>query len=166
MIFQDPYAFIEFANNSAAAQALVTLNHRRCLEKEMKVNWATSNGHGGPAQGGAPTGGGAGGGAGPGPKVDTSSHHHIFVGDLRSAHSRFFTPLFYGYEKKLAISLKFSESGRNKEKKFSNHTAALCYHCFVFVSARSDKMQQKGKLLLKNKSSALLSTASALGGRQ
>jgi len=77
----DPYAFIEFANNSAAAQALVTLNHRRCLEKEMKVNWATSNGHGGPAQGGAPPGGGAGGGA-PGPKVDTSSHHHIFVGDL------------------------------------------------------------------------------------
>ena len=112
MIFQDPYAFIEFANNSAAAQALVTLNHRRCLEKEMKVNWATSNGHGGPAQGGAPPGGGAGGGA-PGPKVDTSSHHHIFVGDLRSAHSRFFTPLFiYGYEKKMAFSPKFSESGR------------------------------------------------------
>ena len=114
LIFQDPYAFIEFANNSAAAQALVTLNHRRCLEKEMKVNWATSNGHGGPAQGGAPPGGGAGGGA-PGPKVDTSSHHHIFVGDLRSAHSRFFTPLFiYGYDKKLAISPKFSESGRKK----------------------------------------------------
>ena len=43
-----------------------------------------------------------------------------------------------------------------------------CRNClFVFVSARSDKMQQKGKLLLKKKNNhSLLSTASARGGRQ
>lgn len=76
----DPYAFIEFGNNAAASAALTAMNHRRCLDKEMKVNWATSNPGSGGGYGGAV--GMGGGGGPPGPKVDTSNHHHIFVGDL------------------------------------------------------------------------------------
>jgi len=76
----DPYAFIEFGNNQAASAALTAMNHRRCLDKEMKVNWATSNTGAGGGYGQGQSGGGMGGGAGP--KVDTSNHHHIFVGDL------------------------------------------------------------------------------------
>jgi len=76
---QDPYAFIEFGNNQHASAALTAMNHRRCLDKEMKVNWATSNTGQGGGYGQAQGGGGMGGG---GPKVDTSNHHHIFVGDL------------------------------------------------------------------------------------
>lgn len=58
----DPYAFLEFTNHSAAATALAAMNKRVVLDKEMKVNWATSPGNQ--------------------PKTDTSNHHHIFVGDL------------------------------------------------------------------------------------
>lgn len=58
----DPYAFVEFTNHQAAATALAAMNKRMFLEKEMKVNWATSPGNQ--------------------PKQDTSNHHHIFVGDL------------------------------------------------------------------------------------
>lgn len=58
----DPYAFIEFANHQAASTALTAMNKRSFLDKEMKVNWATSPGNQ--------------------PKTDTSAHHHIFVGDL------------------------------------------------------------------------------------
>ncbi|XP_037047781.1 nucleolysin TIAR [Bradysia coprophila] len=58
----DPYAFIEYSNHGAAATALTAMNKRLFLEKEMKVNWATSPGNQ--------------------PKTDTSTHHHIFVGDL------------------------------------------------------------------------------------
>lgn len=58
----DPYAFIDFANHQGAATALAAMNKRLFLEKEMKVNWATSPGNQ--------------------PKLDTSNHHHIFVGDL------------------------------------------------------------------------------------
>lgn len=58
----DPYAFIEFINHQAASTALTAMNKRHFLEKEMKVNWATSPGNQ--------------------PKTDTSTHHHIFVGDL------------------------------------------------------------------------------------
>lgn len=59
----DPYCFVEFTHHDAASAALTAMNRRNCLGKEMKVNWATSSGsqHG---------------------KVDTSQHHHIFVGDL------------------------------------------------------------------------------------
>lgn len=61
----DPYCFVEFTHHAAASAALTAMNRRMCLDKEMKVNWATSstgaNQHG---------------------KVDTSQHHHIFVGDL------------------------------------------------------------------------------------
>jgi len=60
----DPYCFVEFTHHAAASAALTAMNRRRCLDKEMKVNWATSSTtsqHG---------------------KVDTSQHHHIFVGDL------------------------------------------------------------------------------------
>lgn len=58
----DPYAFIEFTNHHSATTALAAMNKRSFLDKEMKVNWATSPGNQ--------------------PKADTSTHHHIFVGDL------------------------------------------------------------------------------------
>ncbi|CAG9837604.1 unnamed protein product [Diabrotica balteata] len=58
----DPYAFIEFTNHQSASTALAAMNKRLFLDKEMKVNWATSPGNQ--------------------PKQDTSNHHHIFVGDL------------------------------------------------------------------------------------
>ncbi|KAF7394070.1 hypothetical protein HZH68_010889 [Vespula germanica] len=58
----DPYAFVEFTNHQCAATALAAMNKRSFLDKEMKVNWATSPGNQ--------------------PKLDTSNHHHIFVGDL------------------------------------------------------------------------------------
>lgn len=58
----DPYAFIEFANHQSATTALTAMNKRSLNKKEMKVNWATSPGNQ--------------------PKADTSTHHHIFVGDL------------------------------------------------------------------------------------
>ncbi|KAK9497501.1 hypothetical protein O3M35_004207 [Rhynocoris fuscipes] len=58
----DPYAFVDFTNHQGAATALAAMNKRVFLEKEMKVNWATSPGNQ--------------------PKLDTSNHHHIFVGDL------------------------------------------------------------------------------------
>ena len=58
----DPYAFVEFSNHQCAATALAAMNKRSFLNKEMKVNWATSPGNQ--------------------PKLDTSNHHHIFVGDL------------------------------------------------------------------------------------
>ena len=78
----DPYCFVEFTHHAAASAALTAMNRRVCLGKEMKVsflfygqdidllslklkvNWATSST--GTQQG----------------KVDTSQHHHIFVGDL------------------------------------------------------------------------------------
>jgi len=60
----DPYCFVEFTHHSAASAALTAMNRRNCMGKEMKVNWATSS-----------TGTQHG-------KVDTSQHHHIFVGDL------------------------------------------------------------------------------------
>nr|CAD7397391.1 unnamed protein product [Timema cristinae]CAD7425237.1 unnamed protein product [Timema monikensis] len=58
----DPYAFLEFVTHQGAATALAAMNKRLFLEKEMKVNWATSPGNQ--------------------PKQDTSNHYHIFVGDL------------------------------------------------------------------------------------
>ncbi|XP_063231079.1 nucleolysin TIAR [Bacillus rossius redtenbacheri] len=58
----DPYAFLEFMTHQGAATALAAMNKRVFLEKEMKVNWATSPGNQ--------------------PKQDTSNHYHIFVGDL------------------------------------------------------------------------------------
>ena len=65
----DPYCFVEFTHHQAASHALTAMNRRRCMEKEMKVNWATNPSTNGPS---LPSG-----------KVDTSQHHHIFVGDLR-----------------------------------------------------------------------------------
>ena len=38
----DPYAFVEFTTNPAAAQALLALNGRVIEGKAIKVNWATS----------------------------------------------------------------------------------------------------------------------------
>lgn len=59
---QQPYAFVEFSSHQYASMALTAMNKRLFLDKEMKVNWATSPGNQ--------------------PKTDTSNHHHIFVGDL------------------------------------------------------------------------------------
>lgn len=58
----DPYAFLEFVHHTVAATALAAMNKRSFLDKEMKVNWASSPGNQ--------------------PKQDTSNHYHIFVGDL------------------------------------------------------------------------------------
>ncbi|XP_017849297.1 nucleolysin TIAR [Drosophila busckii] len=58
----DPYAFIEYSSYQAASTALTAMNKRVFLDKEIKVNWATSPGNT--------------------PKTDISAHHHIFVGDL------------------------------------------------------------------------------------
>lgn len=58
----DPYAFIEFSSHEGASTALTAMNRRIFLDKELKVNWATSPGNQ--------------------PKTDTSNHYHIFVGDL------------------------------------------------------------------------------------
>ncbi|XP_055848867.1 nucleolysin TIAR isoform X2 [Episyrphus balteatus] len=58
----DPYAFIEYTTYQSAATALTAMNKRLFLEKEIKVNWATSPGNQ--------------------PKTDISAHYHIFVGDL------------------------------------------------------------------------------------
>ena len=72
-------------------------------------------------------------------------------------------------EAKIALVLKFEtfcdkKIILNKAKRFANHTADQCLLAsFFFISARSDKMQsgrhQKSYI-------ALLSTASAKGGRQ
>ena len=62
----DPYAFIEFTEHSSASNAIMTMNKRQCLGRELKVNWATSPGAGSGGQ----------------QKPDTSKHYHIFIGDL------------------------------------------------------------------------------------
>ncbi|CAF2113994.1 unnamed protein product [Rotaria magnacalcarata] len=59
----DPYAFIEFAEHQPAANALLAMNKRLVVGREIKVNWATTS-------------------AGTTSKIDTSKHFHIFVGDL------------------------------------------------------------------------------------
>ncbi len=46
IIFQstsDPYAFIEFAQHQAAAHALLAMNKRLVMGREIKVNWATTS---------------------------------------------------------------------------------------------------------------------------
>ncbi len=75
----DPYCFVEFTNHTAASTALVAMNRRNFLDKELKVNWATSSVGGGGYGPSAPAPAAAPGAA---VKVDTSQHHHIFVGDL------------------------------------------------------------------------------------
>ncbi|XP_046850020.1 nucleolysin TIAR-like isoform X2 [Xenia sp. Carnegie-2017] len=57
----DPYCFVEFEDHDSARTALETMNGRRVFDQDIKVNWATSN---------------------TGMRKDTSSHFHIFVGDL------------------------------------------------------------------------------------
>ncbi|TKS84911.1 Phosphatidylinositol 3-kinase regulatory subunit alpha [Collichthys lucidus] len=57
----DPYCFVEFYEHRHATATIAAMNGRRILGKEVKVNWATT-----------PTS----------QKKDTSSHFHVFVGDL------------------------------------------------------------------------------------
>lgn len=56
------YGFIDFLDHKTALLALETLHGRKVLGHEIKVNWAY--------QGNNAT------------REDTSSHHHVFVGDL------------------------------------------------------------------------------------
>jgi nucleolysin TIA-1/TIAR len=58
----DLYAFVEFAEHRDAQLALLAMNKRIVLGREMKVNWATSPGSTS--------------------KMDTSKHFHVFVGDI------------------------------------------------------------------------------------
>jgi len=58
----DLYAFVEFNEHSDAQMALMAMNKRNVLGKEMKVNWATSPGNA--------------------TKQDTTNHFHVFVGDM------------------------------------------------------------------------------------
>jgi nucleolysin TIA-1/TIAR len=39
----DPYAFIEFTEHQAAANALLAMNKRLVMGREIKVNWATTS---------------------------------------------------------------------------------------------------------------------------
>src|SRR5699024_5156376 len=59
----DPYCFVEFEDSTSATNAILTMNKRVCLDREIKVNWASNPNNSGPKQ-------------------DTSKHFHIFVGDL------------------------------------------------------------------------------------
>lgn len=46
LLFQptgDPYAFIEFAEHQSAANALLAMNKRMVMGREIKVNWATTS---------------------------------------------------------------------------------------------------------------------------
>ncbi|ORZ40633.1 hypothetical protein BCR44DRAFT_100120, partial [Catenaria anguillulae PL171] len=56
------YGFIDMVDHSTASAAIETLNGRKVLGYEIKVNWAY--------QGNNAT------------REDTSNHHHVFVGDL------------------------------------------------------------------------------------
>jgi nucleolysin TIA-1/TIAR len=59
----DPYAFIEFTEHQAAARALLAMNKRLVMGREIKVNWAATS-------------------TSATNKTDTSKHYHIFVGDI------------------------------------------------------------------------------------
>lgn len=56
------YGFVEFDDPAAAEHAMLIMNGRKIYEREIRINWAyqTNTSH----------------------KEDTSSHFHIFVGDL------------------------------------------------------------------------------------
>ncbi|KAJ1921956.1 E3 ubiquitin-protein ligase pub1 [Mycoemilia scoparia] len=56
------YGFVELADHQLAQQALQSLNGRRIIDSEIRVNWAFAGSNQS--------------------REDTSSHHHIFVGDL------------------------------------------------------------------------------------
>lgn len=58
----DPYCFIEFFDSQMADTAMAAMNGRKVFDKQMKVNWATTQGS----------------------RKDTTHHHHVFVGDLVS----------------------------------------------------------------------------------
>jgi nucleolysin TIA-1/TIAR len=42
-VTSDPYAFIEFTEHQAASHALLAMNKRLVMGKEIKVNWATTS---------------------------------------------------------------------------------------------------------------------------
>lgn len=68
------YGFVEFADLRSAETALQSLNGRKIFDVEIKVDWAASS-----LPGGEHSGIGSVGMAG---KESTSSHFHVFVGDL------------------------------------------------------------------------------------
>ncbi|CAF1182180.1 unnamed protein product [Rotaria sordida] len=105
----DPYAFIEFAEHQPAANALLAMNKRLVMGREIKVNWATTS-------------------AGGISKIDTSKHFHIFVGDLapevdQNALREAFSPFGEISEIKIA---KFTDTQKPKG------------YCFISFTNQSD----------------------------
>ncbi|CAF1162310.1 unnamed protein product [Rotaria sp. Silwood1] len=105
----DPYAFIEFAEHQPAANALLAMNKRLVMGREIKVNWATTSASGIN-------------------KVDTSKHFHIFVGDLapeldQNALREAFSPFGEISEIKIA---KFTDTQKPKG------------YCFISFTNQSD----------------------------
>lgn len=61
-IGHDPYAFVRYNEMRDASAALMAMNKRNVLGRELKVNWASSPGSSG--------------------KQDTTNHFHVYVGDV------------------------------------------------------------------------------------
>ena len=61
----DPYCFVEFNEHNIALNAITMMNDKVLSSRKMRVDWATGQGNKNKYT-----------------KVDTSKHHHIYVGDL------------------------------------------------------------------------------------
>lgn len=58
----DPYAFVKYSETKDAQAALMAMNKRSVLGRELKVNWASSPGNNA--------------------KQDTTNHFHVYIGDV------------------------------------------------------------------------------------
>ncbi|XP_076063838.1 cytotoxic granule-associated RNA binding protein tiar-1-like isoform X2 [Oratosquilla oratoria] len=61
----DPYCFVEFGDHMTALNAITMMNDKVLNNRKMRVDWATGQGNKNKYT-----------------KVDTSRHHHVYVGDL------------------------------------------------------------------------------------
>ncbi|XP_053635166.1 nucleolysin TIAR isoform X4 [Cherax quadricarinatus] len=61
----DPYCFVEFCDHMTALNAITMMNDKMLQSRKMRVDWATGQGNKNKYT-----------------KVDTSRHHHVYVGDL------------------------------------------------------------------------------------
>jgi len=61
----DPYCFVEFNDHTTALNAITMMNDKMLQNRKMRVDWATGQGTKNKYT-----------------KVDTSRHHHVYVGDL------------------------------------------------------------------------------------
>lgn len=61
----DPYCFVEFCDHMTALNAITMMNDKMLQNRKMRVDWATGQGNKNKYT-----------------KVDTSKHHHVYVGDL------------------------------------------------------------------------------------